>query len=250
MSRKKLKAKGGPRKLAPKRQRFVLEYLIDRNATQAALRAKYSAHTAASQGQRLLKDPLVRAAIDKEIAEQSKRTKVSADRVLEELWSIATANANELVEFRRTCCRHCHGIDFKPQHTKNEQASRRALFALRKNPLPTDVFDEQGGEGFDARREPHPTCPECFGEGVGSEFFKDSRKLSADALRLYGGVKITKGGIEIITHDKMGALDRLARHFGLLKEKPDDDDATEEEIESRLVGLLQRAAARKRGEAA
>ncbi|HEX4517871.1 MAG TPA: terminase small subunit, partial [Polyangiaceae bacterium] len=192
------------------------------------------------------KDPRINAAIEKALAEQSKRTKISADRVLEEYWSIATANANELVEFRRTCCRHCHGTNFEAQHTKAEQASRRALFALRKNPLPTDVFDEQGGEGYDARRDPHAACPECFGEGIGTEFFKDSRKLSPDALRLYGGVKITKGGIEIVTHDKMSALDKLARHFGLLKDKPDDDDAAEDELEARLVAIMRAAVARKK----
>lgn len=247
MTRKKAKRKAPPVALAPKRQRFVLEYLIDRNATQAAIRSGYSVRTAASQGQRLLKDPLVRFALDKAIAEQSKRTKISADRVIEEYWSIATANANELVEFRRTCCRHCYGVGFNYQRTNRELELDRAMFALRKDPKPTEVFDEKGGVGFDARRDPNPDCQECFGQGVGDAFFKDTRKLSPDALRLYAGVKITKDGIEIKTHDKTTALDRLAQHFGLLKKKDDDDEtASEDEVERRLLGLLHTALARKK----
>jgi phage terminase small subunit len=244
---KRRKPKPAPTELAPKRQRFVLEYLIDRNATQAAIRSGYSVRTAASQGQRLLTDPRVRAAIDTEIAAQSKRTKIDADRVLEEYWSIATANANEIVEFRRTCCRHCYGRGFNHQRTARELSIDRAMFALRKDPKPGEPFDEKGGDGYDARRDPNPSCPECFGEGVGAAFFKDTRKLAPDAARLYAGVRITRDGIELKTYDKLAALDRLAQHFGLLKkEKDDEGDVTEEDLERRLVSVLQTAAARKK----
>ena len=43
-------------KLTPKQEKFCVEYLVDLNATQAAIRAGYSEKTAYSQGQRLLKD--------------------------------------------------------------------------------------------------------------------------------------------------------------------------------------------------
>jgi phage terminase small subunit len=49
--------------LPPKRDRFVREYIIDHNASQAAIRAGYSRKTAPSQGARLLKDAKVRAAV-------------------------------------------------------------------------------------------------------------------------------------------------------------------------------------------
>jgi len=42
-------------KLTSKQQRFADEYLVDLNATQAAKRAGYSAHTAGQQGEKLLK---------------------------------------------------------------------------------------------------------------------------------------------------------------------------------------------------
>lgn len=71
--------------MSPKQARFVEEYLVDLNATQAAIRATYSPRTAEVQGSRLLGNAKVRAAIEAAMAERSKRTEVTADRVLLEL---------------------------------------------------------------------------------------------------------------------------------------------------------------------
>ena len=49
--------------MTPKQERFVQEYLVDMNATQAAIRAGYSAHTAEQQGSRLCRNVQVAAAI-------------------------------------------------------------------------------------------------------------------------------------------------------------------------------------------
>jgi len=65
-----------------KQQRFIDEYLIDFNATQAAIRAGYSSDTAKQQGSRLLTNVDVRAAIDDAIRERSSRALVSQDAVL------------------------------------------------------------------------------------------------------------------------------------------------------------------------
>lgn len=65
-----------------KQQRFIDEYLIDFNATQAAIRAGYSEDTAKQQGSRLLTNVDVRAAIDTAIRERSSRALLSQDAVL------------------------------------------------------------------------------------------------------------------------------------------------------------------------
>ena len=78
------------RKLTAKQQRFVEEYLIDLNATQAAIRAGYSQDTAYSQGQRLLKNVEVSQVVKKSLQERSKRTQIDADWVLKEAAEIAT----------------------------------------------------------------------------------------------------------------------------------------------------------------
>ncbi len=71
--------------LTPKQQRFVEEYLIDLNATQAAIRAGYSKKTAKSIGQENLTKPYIAAVIDAAKAERSIRTEISQDWVLERL---------------------------------------------------------------------------------------------------------------------------------------------------------------------
>lgn len=68
--------------LNPKQQRFVDEYLIDLNATQAATRAGYSPKTANEQGARLLAHASVAAEIQKKVKERAKRTEITQDYVL------------------------------------------------------------------------------------------------------------------------------------------------------------------------
>ena len=68
--------------LTPKQKRFVSEYLIDLNATQAAIRAGYSQKTANEQGARLLANASVQAAITEAIEQREKRTQITQDYVL------------------------------------------------------------------------------------------------------------------------------------------------------------------------
>lgn len=83
-----------------KQKRFCEEYLIDLNATQAAIRAGYSPESAYAIGSENMKKPQIRARIDKAIAEQSKRTGVNADRVVRELARIALLNPKNVVNFK------------------------------------------------------------------------------------------------------------------------------------------------------
>jgi phage terminase small subunit len=77
------------RKLTPKQAAFVEEFACDLNATQAAIRAGYSAKTAKEQATRLLSNVHVAAAIAEGRAARSERTGITADRVLQELARIA-----------------------------------------------------------------------------------------------------------------------------------------------------------------
>jgi phage terminase small subunit len=73
------------RKLTPKQERFVQEYLIDLNATQAAIRAGYSKRSAMELAYQLLHKTSVQAAIQKALDERSQRTQSDADFVLTNL---------------------------------------------------------------------------------------------------------------------------------------------------------------------
>ena len=68
--------------LTAKQERFVEEYLVDLNATQAAIRAGYSKKTAYSMGQRLLKNVEVSKAIAKATVARTKRVEVDQDYVI------------------------------------------------------------------------------------------------------------------------------------------------------------------------
>lgn len=68
--------------ISAKQAMFVEEYLIDLNATQAAIRAGYSEKTARSQGQRLLTNVDIKRAVKDRIEARSERTKIDQDYIL------------------------------------------------------------------------------------------------------------------------------------------------------------------------
>jgi phage terminase small subunit len=82
--------------MTPQQEAFVREYLIDLNATQAAIRAGYSAKTAGSQGERLLKNVEIAEAIKEAQAKRAERTEITADRVLQEYARIAFYNPGRI----------------------------------------------------------------------------------------------------------------------------------------------------------
>lgn len=85
-------------KLTEKQQRFVDEYLIDLNATQAAIRAGYSVKTANEQGSQNLAKLSIQQAIAEQMAERSKRTGINQDRIVLELAKIALVKMTDIVD--------------------------------------------------------------------------------------------------------------------------------------------------------
>lgn len=84
--------------LTEKQRRFVEEYLIDLNATQAAIRAGYSPKTARDIGCENLTKPNIQAAIDRAMAERSRRTGINQDRVIRELAKVAFLNPVDVID--------------------------------------------------------------------------------------------------------------------------------------------------------
>lgn len=120
-------------KLTAKQKRFVEEYLIDLNATQAAIRAGYSPNSARDIGSENLTKPHIRARVEEALAERSKRTGINADRVVRELARIAFVNAADVINFDTA--------------TLSENASEddtAAIASVRVKTIPTDA-----GEGVE-----------------------------------------------------------------------------------------------------
>ena len=170
--------------LTARQQRFVDEYLIDLNATQAAIRAGYSAKTAEPQASRLLTNVKVSQAVAVAMNARAERLHVDADWVLRRWVEIAQADPNELIQYRRGCCPECWG---------------------------------DGDPSKD--REPNPECTKCGGEGHGRVHLSDTRTLTGSAKRLYAGVQLGRDGIKVNMRDQDAAVANIARHLGMFPTK-------------------------------
>ena len=87
--------RGGGVVLTEKQERFVEEYLVDLNATQAAIRAGYSPKRASEQAYQLLQKTTVQEAIQAKKREREWRTQITQDAVLRELAAIGFARSTD-----------------------------------------------------------------------------------------------------------------------------------------------------------
>lgn len=121
--------------LTPKQQRFVEEYLIDLNATQAAIRAGYSEKTANEQGARLLANVSVAESVQAAVEKRSERTEITADYVLSNLVQIVerTMQRAPVMEGRGENARQA--IDENGRHVWefNANGANKALELLGKH---------------------------------------------------------------------------------------------------------------------
>jgi Phage terminase, small subunit len=88
-------------KLTAKQEKFIQEYLIDLNATQAAIRAGYSAKTAEVIAFENLRKPYLQAAIQEAMQERAKRTQVTQDMIVNELAKIAFSDLKSVVSWTK-----------------------------------------------------------------------------------------------------------------------------------------------------
>lgn len=211
--------------MTPQKRQFVDEYILNaRNGTQAAIAAGYAEHAAKQTAYRLLHEPLVIEYLEQQTKAMQERTGITHDRVLEALWGIATADSNDLIEYRRVNCRYCWGDNHDFQMTpkemeRHEKEHVNACRVARSGNKPEPEFDPLGGIGYNGNRPANPECPECFGLGVGLEVVKDTRFLPPTVKALYAGVERTKGGVKLKMHAKVQALELIGRHLGMWNNK-------------------------------
>lgn len=119
--------------LNAKQERFCEEYLVDLNATQAAIRAGYSEKTAKSQGSRLLTKADVSARVGELKAERAKRTEITADRVLRELARVAFVDPTDVLDMTTATV--------KPDVSADDRA---VIAAVKVKYIPVKQYDEDG----------------------------------------------------------------------------------------------------------
>lgn len=165
--------------LTAKQQRFCDEYLIDLNATQAAIRAGYSEKYANTNASKLLQITTVAEYIEKRKMDRIERTEITQDMVLKELANIAFSNAADyaaVVEKDATI-----------------QCENGAVIPL---------LDDDGNPVKYRTVEPVLT-----------------QDLTEDQKRALSVIKKGRDGFEVKPYDKIRALELLGKHLGMFTEK-------------------------------
>lgn len=166
-------------KLNERQERFCNEYLIDLNATQAAIRAGYKETTAYSMGQRLLKNVEVQAYIQQRKQDRVERTEITQDMVLRELALIAFSNTADYISV------------VEKQATVNDESG-----------VQIPLFDEDGKPVMYRTVEPVLTA-----------------ELTEDQKRALAIIKKGRDGFDVKPYDKVRALELLGKHLGMFTDK-------------------------------
>lgn len=148
-------------KLTAKQKLFCDEYLIDLNATQAAIRAGYSVDSAGDIGSENLKKPDIRARIEKAMAERSKRTGINAERVLIELAKIGLVNAADVINFNEA--------------TVSKEATREDLAAVQSVKVKTMTGENGDMTEREVKLYDKTKALELLGKHLG--LFKDKLEI-------------------------------------------------------------------------
>lgn len=166
-------------RLNERQERFCNEYLIDLNATQAAIRAGYKEKTAYSMGQRLLKNVEVQNYIQERKQNRIERTEITQDMVLRELAIIAFSNAAD------------YATIIEKQAVLNTE-----------NGVSVSLFDEDGNPVMYRTVEPVLTA-----------------ELTEEQKRALAVIKKGRDGFEVKPYDKVRALELLGKHLGMFEDK-------------------------------
>jgi len=170
--------------VTPRQQRFVAEYLRNPDPVRAAIRAGYAPRNARDYAARLMANRTVTAAIERALADRSRRTGVSQDRVIRELARIAFADLRHLLRWTGD-----DGADAPPAET----AAAAAAAAGNARP---------------------PARP------AGRLTLFDSDALDADIAACIAEVTQARDGtIRVKLHDKQAALVTLGRHLGMFRDR-------------------------------
>ena len=190
--------------LTPKQQTFVREYLVDLNATQAAIRAGYSERTANEQGARLLANVSVARAVQAAMDARAERTEITADKVLKELAKIGFSDIRRAVNWY-------------------SQANVAAI-----DDIEGEI--EDGSVRFAVANQV---------ELVSSDEIDDDTAAAIAEISM-----TNKGGLKVKFHDKRAALVDLGRHLKLFTDKVDVNHGLQDslaallnEIDGRSKGL-------------
>jgi len=165
--------------LTDKQKAFCEEYIIDLNATQAAIRAGYSQESAENIGFENLRKPKIEKEIRRLKKARSKRTEITADRVLEELASVGYSKITDYLEV----------------------VEKDVVVGYKK--------DASGQYDYEQPIVRTQKVVEI----------KETKEMDPDAIKAISEIKHGKHGISLKLYDKLKALDNIGRHLGMWNDK-------------------------------
>lgn len=212
--------------LTDRQEAFCQEFAKTRSPGKA-YRAAYecgddvNAEKANKAGRGVMKSAAVMDRIEDLIDAATATVVFTVGEALGRWLAIATADPNELISLKVGACRYCHGDGHEYQWTEREYgdalAEAERLAAMSRDG-DAQLPPLKGGFGYDGSAEPHPACPECHGDGVHRIVVRDTEALSPGGKLLYGGVKHTAHGPQVIIADRMKALENACRIIGAFKD--------------------------------
>lgn len=192
-------------------QLFICEYLVDWNATAAIQRVPgYTGRWPSQDASEMLRNPRVAAEVQRCREQIIGTVQLTIKMVVKDIVDVLEADPRDLIEIVTQSCRHCHGENHRFHRTIIEYEGD--LEKLQEN------FQHLGGYGFNPFREPHPDCPNCFGNGEQVERIKDVRTMTKAQAALYLGAERTKHGLKINMRSKDAARAQAALYLGMNKE--------------------------------
>lgn len=176
-------------KLPDKQRRFVEEYCIDQNATQAYIRAGYnvkSEDVAAVNGVRLLSNAKIRAEVDERLKQLTERSGVTAEKVISEIAKVAFSDITDYLEVDE--------YEYVSGYEKDEKGNIDINKPIIKKYKGVDIFK--------------------------------TKDIGKNKIGAVGEIRQTKEGISLKLHDKMKALEMLGRNLKLFTDKMEVDAST------------------------
>lgn len=159
-------------KLTVKQKRFVDEYLVDFNGTQAAIRAGYATRSAEVTAAKLLRNAKVQAEISRRQQDLQRRTEVSQDRVVKELMRVAFADATNYVQVQP---RTIVGADGKEIVIQAVVLTATAELTDEERAAISQI--KQGANGIEVKMYDKLRALELLGRHIG--MFNDKLELKA-----------------------------------------------------------------------
>ena len=168
-------------KLTAKQMRFVDEYLVDLNATQAAIRAGYSTKTAHVTGPENLGKPRIAEEISRRQKDLQRRTEVTQERVVTELARVAFADAADYAQVETRTIEKDDGTEVSYQtvtlkNTAELSPEQRAAIASIK----------QGANGVEIKLHDKIKALELLGRHIG--MFNDKIEVRATVENPFAGL--------------------------------------------------------------